>query len=352
MPSAGDSNNLRPNLNMLAQLAGKPGAKLSYSPRSGLFSIDENKWYQGAVRALWQDSVTSEEYFGRPIRELFAAARAKSIDVTQALNGLDALHQSYRMKAGLEPGDQQKLRILDEVIEDASLGTRKDEPDFVTLRQRYSRYVLFGFKQSMFLPADNEGVCYSFTVHWARRILVGNKPNWGISKKLPEAHSTTLGRDQKERIISKVAGKIAPLQAELQSFPRGQYANRIGELLSSDGRFSKYADLKIESLISISWPKPIAPNWSGSDFINEVLRRAGNSPDCSIFILNLKGGQKGHAVGIHPGTAGLHIFDPNFGEFLFPDGSDQDKQTFLNIWLRSYRDTFDGWGLDGVKRNQ
>jgi hypothetical protein len=66
----------------------------------------------------------------------------------------------------------------------------------------------------VFLPVDNEGVCYSFTVHWARRILVGNKPNWGISKKLP----------------------------------------------------------------------PIAP-----------------------YILNLKRGQKGHAVRIHPGTAGTAL---------------------------------------------
>jgi hypothetical protein len=122
--------------------------------------------------------------------------------------------------------------------------------------------------------------------------------------------------------------------------------------MSSDERFSKYADLKIESIISTSHPKKIAPNWSGSDFISEVLRIARNNADCSIFILNLKGGQMGHAVGIHPETGGLHIFDPNFGEFVFPDGSDQDKQTFFNIWLRSYRDTFDGWGLDGVKRNQ
>ena len=70
-----------------------------------------------------------------------------------------------------------------------------------------------GFKQSMFLPVDNEGVCYSFTVHWARRILVGNKPNWGISKKLPEAHPITPDRDQKERIISKVANKISKLSS-------------------------------------------------------------------------------------------------------------------------------------------
>jgi hypothetical protein len=340
MPSAGDPINLQPNLTALAQLAGKPGAKLSYNPSSGQFSIDENTWYQGAVRTLWRDSVEKEEYFGEPIRELFAAARAKPIDATQALNGLNALRQSYT-------GD--KLRILDEVIEDASVGTRKDEPDFVSLRQKYSQYLLFGFKQSMFLPVGNDGVCYSFTVHWARRILVGKKSNWGISKRLPEAHPITPDRDQKERIMSKVAGKIAPLQAELERYGRGQYANRIDEVISSNDQFSKYAALKIESIISTSHPKKIAPNWSGSDFMDEVLRIAGNNADCSIFILNLKGGQMGHAVGIHPETGGLHIFDPNFGEFVFPDGSDQDKQTFLDIWLQSYRATFDGWGLDGVK---
>ena len=204
MPSAGHPNNLQPNLTTLAQLAGKPGAKLSYNPSSGRFSIDENTWYQGAVRTLWRDSVEKEEYFGQPIRELFAAARASSIDATQALNGLQALRQSYT---------GNKLAILDEVLEDASLGTRKDHPDFIGLRQKYLQYLLFGFKQSMFLPVGNEGVCYAFTLHWARRILAGEKPNWGISNTLDETHPVTLDRDQKERIISKVANKISKLSS-------------------------------------------------------------------------------------------------------------------------------------------
>jgi hypothetical protein len=177
MPSAGDPINLQPNLTMLAQLAGKPGAKLSYNPSSGQFPIDENTRYQGVARFLW--------------------------------------------------------RVL---------------------------------------PVGNDSVCHSFTVDWARRILVGRKSNWGISKRLPEARPITLDRHQKERIMSKVTGKIAPLQAELESYPKGQWANRIDDVMSSNERFSKYADLKIESIISTSHPKKIAPNWSGSDFVSEVLR--------------------------------------------------------------------------------
>jgi hypothetical protein len=143
--------------------------------------------------------------------------------------------------------------------------------------------------------------------------------------------------------MKKVAGRIGPLQAELESFEKGQYANRIGAVVSSDERFKKYRDLTIEAIISTQYPKKIGPNWSGSDFINEVLKIAGKNTDCSIFILNLKKERTGHAVGIHPDN-GLHLFDPNFGEFVFPDGSDHDKQTFFDTWLRAYRSRFDRWG--------
>jgi len=88
---------------------------------------------------------------------------------------------------------------------------------------------------------------------------------------------------------------------------------------------------------------------SPGDSNNLQLKIAGRNGDCSIFVLVLKKGQGGHAVGIHPDN-GLHFFDPNFGEFLFPDSSDRDKQTFLDTWLRAYGSTFDRWGLDGVKR--
>jgi len=100
MPSAGDSNNLRPNLRTLAQLRTKLGAKLSYDKNRGRFSIQEAGIRQSLTRTFSSDSVKSEEYFEKPIRELFAAAHAERADrdddddFTDALAGLKSLRKS------------------------------------------------------------------------------------------------------------------------------------------------------------------------------------------------------------------------------------------------------------------
>ena len=142
MPSPGDPINLQPNLATLAQLVKKPiGSKLSYNPSTGRFSIDEPGLIQGLIRTVYKDSVTSEEYFGRPIRELSTAMTAKKgvtgersamvpnrliackdgIDrggrgniAFQAINGLKALRKSYAGKP--------ELTILNAVIEDVEAG--------------------------------------------------------------------------------------------------------------------------------------------------------------------------------------------------------------------------------------
>src|SRR4029077_13794732 len=128
MPSAGDLSNLWFNLVVLGQVGDKPGNKLSYKPDAGRFSIDEESripGIQGLTRTLWNDSVKTEKYFGEPIRELFAAAHGEiggaiqPQDITNALNGLRALRNSYT-------GQMQKLAILDAVIQDAELGVKKD----------------------------------------------------------------------------------------------------------------------------------------------------------------------------------------------------------------------------------
>src|ERR1700676_4974254 len=118
MPSPGGRANLQHNLATLAQLRNKPGSKPSYNPDTGRFSIDEQGFLQPLIRTLWRDSVTSEEYFGEPIREIFAAAHAEVRDVTQALAGLQSLRNSYT---------GEKLAILDAVIKDARLGVKKKE---------------------------------------------------------------------------------------------------------------------------------------------------------------------------------------------------------------------------------
>jgi hypothetical protein len=174
MASPGDPANLQHNLTILAQL-GNPGSKLSYNPSKGRFSINEPGRLQGAIRSVWRDSVTSEEHFGEPIREVLAAAHAEGRDVVAALNGLITLRNSYATQP-------DKLVILNAIIEDAQRGVKKDPTGVIQLRQSYHPYLKFGFAQVMFLPESNRGVCYSFKVHWPRRILLG-KAYFGVSNK-------------------------------------------------------------------------------------------------------------------------------------------------------------------------
>jgi len=227
MPSPGDPNNLQPNLTTLAQLGNKPGSKLSYDKNRGRFSIQEPGFFsQSLPRTILKESVTSEEDFGAPIRELFAAAHAENHDVTQALNGLMALRQSYT---------GEKLRVLNAVIEDAELGVKKDPAGVIRLRERYQQYLKFGFAQVMFLPGSNPGVCYSFTIHWARRILIG-KTYFGEGQ-------LTLDAEEKARVMRKVDRTIRPLQAELKNWKKTAFGTAVMHLGTNDERFEKYGNL-------------------------------------------------------------------------------------------------------------
>jgi Yersinia/Haemophilus virulence surface antigen len=95
----------------------------------------------------------------------------------------------------------------------------------------------------------------------------------------------------------------------------------------------------------------LASDVSGNDLIDAVLATARTkTPEYSIFFLNMRKGGKGHTIGIHLQND-LHFFDSNFGEFAFPNGSEQDQQSFFNTWWRAYRNSqFELWALDGVKQ--
>jgi hypothetical protein len=338
MPSPGDSANLRHNLKTLADLV-TPGSKLSYSPGAGRFSIDQPGRIQGAIRWLWNDSITSEEYFGEPIREVFAAAHAEGRNVTAALNGLDTLRASYST-------DPAKLGILNAVIEDARRGVRKDSTGAIQLRQSCRQYLKFGLSQAMFLPESNRGVCYSFTVHWARRILLG-KANFGVSKNsLSEKNPLTLDAEQKTRIMKKV-NVIRPMHAELDRSFKGNPSRgkEMMALAAADERFKKYGNLDIGIYGN---EQQVDVTASGSKVMESVLVLANKCARvwrCSVFLLNLRKGTGGHTIGIHLDGA-LHFFDSNVGEFAFPIGSEGDLENFLNRWWKLY--DFDHFAVEGV----
>jgi hypothetical protein len=112
-------------------------------------------------------------------------------------------------------GKAEKLAILDAVIEDASLEVKKEGTGLIRLREKYANYLLFGFAQTMFLPESNSGVCYSITVHWARRILLG-KAHFGVMK-VKTVYPIELDATQKARMMKKI-DTVRPLQAELSEY--------------------------------------------------------------------------------------------------------------------------------------
>jgi hypothetical protein len=346
MPSPGDLTNLKHNLETIAELRSKPrGTKLSYDRTSGRFSLQEPGTVTTVVRFLSRDSVESEEFFGAPIRELFAAAYAqKHEDFANALRGLRHLRYFYT---------GEKLRRLNAVIEDAEMGVKKDPSHVVRLRERYAKYVTYGFAQVMFLPQSNGGVCYSLTVHWARRILMG-KTYFGVSRQTPgeEVRLITFNKGQKARIVAKMDDTIRPMQDKLrEGYGASDFGSRLMVLASDNGeRFHKYGNIFV--LPAVNKMQPIEPGTPG----REVFRAVWNVVRTQllqfrVFLVNFSKGEQAHTIGFHVKGYGVHFFDPNFGEFDFPEEADPaDFGSFLDDWCKTfYRAGWEHWSLEGVK---
>jgi hypothetical protein len=340
MPSPGDRANLKDNLETLAELRSKPrGSRLTYDKTRARFSIQE----PGIRQSLSRDQIENEEYFGTPLRELFAAAYAENHqDLNRALNGLRHLTEFYH-------GD--KLRTLEAVIEDAELGMRKDPAHAVNLRERYAKYVTFGFAQSMFLPHSNGGVCYSLTVHWARRILMG-KTFFGVSEDAQneEVRLLTLNRAQKVRMRNKFR-KVQPLHAALKAEGLGtEFGNAFMIVARGNERLRKYSNINI---LAAGNRQPIQQRERGSEIMTTIMTAAGES-GYRVFLVSFSKDQEGHTIGIHRSGI-LHFFDPNLGEFSFPKGSNPgDVWSFLDDWWETFYTVrrvnyYTHWDLEGAR---
>jgi hypothetical protein len=356
MPSAADPANLNANLHTFAQLEHSPaGSKLSFNNATGRFSIQKPGPLQVLARTASRDSVTSEEYFGKPARLMFAAAYPqRNTDnglFDHALQGLRALRGSYT-------GD--KRAALDAVISDAQHGLGKESMGNIRLREKYQRFVVYGFSQSMFLPETNPGVCYSFTIEWARRIILSNKESFAASENGPAIPSgNTLTPQQKVRMMAKVDSRIRPLQAEFGGWDVSNFGTLLAGLSRSDNvQFQKYGNLAVFPLTN--HPQPIAPDDKGSAVLGHVLTEANRYVErglANVFLVNMKdrGKPGGHTIGIHLHQGGFHFFDPNFGEFNFPNSAGVNLLAFLNEWWSSfYRPPhdFESWKLEGVAARQ
>jgi hypothetical protein len=346
MPSPADPLNLAPNIDVFRNLrTAAKGTKVWFDESTGLFSTQGKGKWQSLSRTFSSQTVTSEGYFGDPVREVFAAARAQiGAAVTQqafdeAVAGLKMLRQSYT---------DAKLTALNRVIEDAELGVRRDVQGAIDLRTKYAAYLLFGFSQRMFLPETNHGVCYSFCLDWARRILAG-KATFGHSSKAAAITGViNLDAAQKARIMKKVAGRVAPLQHTLSGYSASNFGNTATALNA------KYRHLMVGTVVRD--PQTIAGTDEGHDIIgNAVGAAVQEMPTYTLFILNAhkKVGHGGHAVGFHLTGTHIHFFDPNVGEFEFALNAQHLDQFFDDWWSAFYmigqQQYFGTWTLDSVK---
>jgi hypothetical protein len=284
MPSPGDPDKLVPNLDTLAQLASKPGSKLWFDKERGLFSIQEKGLRQGLKRSFTKQSVTSEELFGSPIRDLFAAAATALFDGRHQQDSLNLRALRDNAVKGLKAlrdntyaNDQTKKNALAAVIEDAELGPKKDPDAMIRLRERYHGYLRYGFAQVMFLPESNGGVCYSFVLYWAERIRRG-KIEFGMSKygeiKAYSGSNVPLTLDfmHKVRISNKVDTTIRPLQEEMRAYQRSTWATAVMNAVRTEPFSRKYGDLFIVACTDAD--KTIPDTVRGSEVMNEVLNVA------------------------------------------------------------------------------
>jgi hypothetical protein len=341
LPKPDDPSNLDNNLYTLTRLLQSPeGSKLSYDRGTGRFSIQKPGALQGLARTLSHDTITSEEYFGGPIRAVLSAAypgryRVGSMFNT-ALDGLRSLRQSY---AG------NKRAALDAVISDAEHGTNKDTRGSIRLRKEYKSFLIFGFQQAMFLPSSHHGICYALTIDWGRRIL-GGKASFAMSSKQDRVAlktRTTFDAEQKARMMKKVDSRVRDLQAGIlkTSIERGVQPRKAFELIAPGRQFgAKYGNLRVFPCVTV--PQAIAADAAGRGVLADVRRAARErlgQDGSRIFIVNFKCkiiGAGGHAIGIHLPGDGLHFFDPNIGEFWFPEPASRKQDAFLDDWWESF----------------
>jgi hypothetical protein len=337
MPKPDDPANLNNNLYTIARLSQSPaGSKLSYDRGTGRFSIQMPHALQGLARTLSHDTVTREDYFGRPIRAVFAAAypdRRQSNLFRTALDGLKTLRREY---------DGEKLAALDAVISDAEHGTRKEYQPAIGLREKYRTFLTFGFQQAAFLPESNDGICYSLAIDWGRRILFGEKVSFATSAKPAGAapKGATLDAVQKARLMKKVDSRIRDLQAGITRYAGPTMEPRAAfRLMAVRDQFrQKYGNVWVHD--AVSREHLIASDARGSGVLAAVRRAAGeiDHHGAPIFIANFKCkiGGRGHAIGIHLPGDGLHFFDPNLGEFWFPDSAITQRDAFLDDWWKMF----------------
>jgi hypothetical protein len=357
MPTAWDPANLLPNLQALAGLStAAAGSKLSYNNATGRFSIQGPGFFrQTLARTFSSDSVESEEHFARPVKGVFQAARQQigaavsQVQFNNALAGLKALRAAYS-------GQPEKLGKLDAVIADIENPLVGESDDFVSFRKRYKRYLIYSVSMGPVLRRSDVGICQAFVIDWARRIL-GGKASYAVSKKRHEEYGpdTSLPADEQARMARKVDTRLRSFQQHLDKKGSMDYRD-MKRAVTSFGRPGRpeddrpYGDLILGRLAWDDFREDDEP--MGREVLSAAVK-ACNRYSKNLAMLSLLGKIKevapdrftaeGHAIGLDLSGHGVHIFDPNMGEFIFPPGSDALGDFCDDLWRRLYANEYRGY---------
>jgi hypothetical protein len=282
----------------------------------------------------------SDKSFGIPVREVFAAAvRSAEGDeqmtdrITSALRGLEFLRDSTYA------GDDRKVRTVQGVINDALFGFRLEPRGFVGFRERHRKFLVYGFSQGMFIEKNSKGICYGFTIDWARRVLWSAKPSYAHSNHRVGGTPAPVALDmgEKVRMMRKVVHRIKPLQQAHLDAWEDRPTLPPERLLDQDHHLYP----RLSNLVTDVWDTvrfgTKEPGHSVMDQILQSAHAAANEWHVGydvVFLLEFGGNlTEGHSVACRllPNDV-IRFFDPNIGEFLFPSGSDKPRSVFWDEW--------------------
>jgi hypothetical protein len=366
MPNAFDLPYIIANLVILKDLQAEDW--LSFSTATGLFSIKRKAdfgWRDKAGRGLGQDPIKADPTIPIQLKWLFRAARGhyeegtlledKAVgkravtlaDIQDAFRGVETLKAIFT-------GPLHTLKDIEPHIRDFKLGAQGITKASM-FWEKYSQECVFKVAQKMHLNPGEAGVCKAFVWDWMRRKLAigvdkDHKPrtakaSYADSSKPIAAQTDIFDPAHLQRMTNRVSKKVRAVQAH-----HAHLVKNVGvtEVTLMDEMKKKFDNLfhGMSAQYVETGPKTIkldptnTDRGKARDFFVEAVKACAEDhaknqakklsgdfewPASGLYkigIDNSKSSGEAHALGLHLITSPtelIHFFDPNIGEFRFPD---------------------------------
>jgi hypothetical protein len=374
------------NLNLFATLGRNPRVDLAYSADKGTFSARRRtESTEGPAAPLEGYPVTSEE-FANAARQLWTAASAWYLTGhvrpdrwRNAAVGLMAVRDAYRV------GSEEE-RSLKRLVDDLKLikaASRSKFADFIS--QQTANFMITAVRQDRYIGKDNPGVCAAFCFDWVSRKVhpLRNKASYLVAKKGPAgpakgesviewASRNNVSRDlDMARMTRKIGKLMQPLQdAHASALSHGERGYRFDPAGFAKTKHPRYYNgltiqpfqngprncaINLRELPArnegeqvfgeiLNWCVPLTehsairpadplywlnPNATTRMYDDMRKKYVSHDPGFLPFVVGLRTSTSNvHAVALCRTRFGWQFFDPNFGEFEFPESS---KDQFLSL---------------------